>query len=230
MKRSLLGSLALLALVPAALAQSPKSEEEAVRYKRMAATLQTKVMSVDFRDAKLSDVVKFFNTVTGINIVVDPAVYQETPESDLTVTLQVEEIPAGDILDLILKFKKLGRAFQHGVLLITTLAKAEGQVVMRIYDVRDLSVPLKDFPGPDIELKSGGETSPAVFTDDESGEPKCISAESIVDQIKESTGGASWNDNPKCRITIFKGVLIITQSEKVHGEIASLLDQLRQIR
>jgi hypothetical protein len=145
------------------------------------------------------------------------------------VTLQVEDLPAGDILDLILKFKKLGRAFRHGVLLITTPAKSEGQVLMRVYDVRDLAVPLKDFPGPEIELKGGGETSPAIFTD-EPADAKSMPPESIVEQIKSSTGAGSWDENPKCRITIFKGMLIILQTAKIHHEISALLDNLRQTR
>jgi hypothetical protein len=230
MIRTALATLSLFAVCSAAaFAQAPGSDEDAVRNQRMASILQTKVISVDFKDAKLAEVMKFLATVTGINIVVDPAVFQDTPESDLTVSLQVEDLPAGDILDLICKFKKLGHAFRHGVLLITTPALSEGQVLMRVYDVRDLAVPLKDFPGPEIELKGGGETSPSFVVDD-TQEPKAISAESIVEQLKSTTGAGSWDENPKCRITIFKGMLIILQTAKVHKEIAVLLESLRQTR
>lgn len=233
MNRIVLTALALALLAPAAMAREGKTADGAkAKRAQMEAVLKTKVISIDFKDASLKEVVKFLQITTGINMVIDPAVYEAYDEDALRVTLKIEELPAGNILDLILRFKKLEKVWRYGVLLITTRESALERVVMRLYDVRDLNVPLKDFPGVDIELKSGNDGM--MMSPDFGGpmdeQPKHYSTEEIVDLIREHTGDGSWNENPKCRITIFKGMLIVVQTEKVHKEIFKLLNHLRRTR
>ncbi|MHC5037143.1 MAG: hypothetical protein ACYTHM_07505 [Planctomycetota bacterium] len=229
MRRLLIVVCALAIFLPAvAMAQSGSAKDLAMRYQKMAAILNTKTISVDFKDTPFEDVVKFFRAATGINIVVDQDIYADTPKEECTVTLNVSELPAGDILDLILRFKNFSRAFRYGVLLITTPDKASGKAFMRMYDVRDLTVPLKDFPGVDIELKGDTENITPIFEDVDE-EPKNYSTDDIVSLIQENTGTDSW-DVGNCRITIFRGVLIVVQTAKVHREIATLLAHLRATR
>ncbi|MHC4598805.1 MAG: hypothetical protein ACYS47_07360 [Planctomycetota bacterium] len=230
MKRILLVSATLALLLPAlAFGQESRDKNLQQRYNQMAATLRNKVLSVDFKDAAFTDVVQFFRVATGINIVVDRAIYDEVPEEDCTVNLNVNDLPAGEILDLILRFKKISRVFRHGVLLITTQERGAGKPFMRIYDVRDLNVPLKDFPGVDIELKGGDDGSMTPIFEGEEADPKHYSTDEIVELIRENTGVDSW-DSDGCRISIFRGVLIVVQTVKVHKEIVKLLAHLRSTR
>ncbi|MHC4781306.1 MAG: hypothetical protein ACYTFG_22245 [Planctomycetota bacterium] len=230
MRRSILVLAALAVFLPnLAFAQSESEKRLRARYAKMAATLKNKVISVDFKDSAFDDVIKFFRAATGINIVVDESIYEDVPREDFTVTLSVNDLQAGNILDLILRFKKVSRTFRHGVLLITTPEKGAGKPFMRMYDVRDLSVPLKDFPGVDIQLKSGDDgASTPIFTDEET-EPKHYSPEEIEELIRDQTGEDSW-DTDGCRITLFRGVLVVVQTVKVHKEIAKLLIHLRSTR
>ena len=229
MKRLVLASatcLLLLQSVSLGLDEQSKALQE--RYRKMAAVLKNKVISVDFKDATFEEVMKFFRASTGLNVVVDEEIYQGTAKEEFIVNLNVNDLPAGDVLDLILRFKGISRAFRHGVLLITTLDKAAGKPFMRIYDVRDLTVPIKDFPGVDIELK-GDSVGPMteMFTEEE--EPKHYTTDDIVTFIQENAGQDTW-DVGGCRVTIFKGVLIVVQTEKVHVEITRLLAHLRSTR
>lgn len=231
MKRRLLIAALWLALTPCLVsAQDDPEAHLQAAYKHIQAVLKTKVISVDFKDAAFKDAIDFLRVTTGINIVVDPDVYQSRAEEDLRVTLKIDELPAGDVLDLMLRFEKLGRSFRHGVLFITIPEKAQGLPFMRIYDVRDLTVPLKDFPGVDIELKSGDNAMPAMFVEPDFQDAKNYSTEDIVDLLREQTGPDSWDLDPRCRITIFNGVLIVTQTLEVHKEIAKLLAHLRSTR
>lgn len=230
MKRILMSAMALCLVCQAgALALDEQAESMRARYRNMAATLQNKIMSVDFKEAPFDDVVSFFRASTGLNVVVDPAIFESVPREDFTVTMNVSDLPAGDILDLILRFKNISRAFRYGVLYITTVEKAAGKPFMRMYDVRDLNVPLKDFPGVDIELKSdsAGAMTPVFIEEEE--QVKHYATDEIVDLLRESCGEGTW-DTDGCRITIFKGVLIVVQTEGVHVEISKLLAQLRATR
>lgn len=203
---------------------------EALSYERISNILRTKTLSVDFEETDLGEVVAFFHTVTGVNIVVDPLLGRERSAEELKVTLRVDDLPAGDVLDLVLKFKNLGRAYRHGVLLITTPEKSSGKPVLRTYDVRDLTFKIQDFPGPDIELKGSEEGGMAPSFVEPADTTETIDTEMISDLIRSTCGGASWDENPDVRITEVSGVLWIRQTAGVHVEILKLLALLRGLR
>ncbi len=231
MKRILLATITpVLFLATSARAQDAGEKHLAARYEQMKATLENKVLSVDFKDAAFEDVIQFFRAATGVNIVVDPEIYRDHPKEGLTVTLKVDDLSAGHVLDLILRFKKLGRAFRYGVLFITLPEKAHGKPFMRMYDVRDLTLPLKDFPGVDIELKKDDAGAAFGGFDDGLPEPKHYTTEDIVGLIQDNCGSETWHADSSRRITIFNGVLIVVQTRKVHKEIAKLLARLRAMR
>jgi hypothetical protein len=222
----------LLLLLPCLLlfAGKVQSDNSSLVYQKISSILRSKTISVDFEDMDFKEVIQFLHNVTGINFVVDPVVYSEKDVEDLKVTLRADDLPAGDVLNLILRFKGLGRAYRHGVLLISTKDRSSGKPTLKYYDVRDLTLKIQDFPGPDIELKGsddGGMGGPA-FPEDE-GEDNTPTTESISELIRETCGQESW-DEGSCRMTEINGVLLIWQTADVHLEILKLLYMLRGLR
>jgi type II secretory pathway component GspD/PulD (secretin)/Flp pilus assembly protein TadD len=201
------------------------SGEISVGEQKIRRTLDTKTISLDFTDTPLKAVVRFLQDVSGINIIVSPGVYDEKSEEDLMVTLQVEDIPLRQALDLILSMRELAFTVTNGVLLVTTTEKAVGNSILRVYDIRDLLVKLEDFAGVDIKLASGDDMGGAPpMMDEEEGEG--LTTEIIENLIRENIASESW-DTPPNQITLRQGNLIIRNQTGVHKAIIDLLDNLR---
>ncbi len=201
-----------------------------IQYQKIDSTLRSKKISVDFEEATLKEAIGFVHTVTGLNIVIDQAVYKETSEDSLRITFKADDLPAGDILDLMLRFKGLGRCYRHGVLLITTNAESVGKPYLKYYDVRDLTFKIQDFPGPDIELKGSGEGVGPVFPGNEDPDKETVNLEEITELIRTTCGESSWDENAGCKMSQVNGVLLVKQTAGVHYEIAKLLAMLRGLR
>jgi type II secretory pathway component HofQ len=139
-------TLAALILTAAA-AFAGDSREDAAR------KLEAKI-SVDFRGVKLSAAIAVFRDATGLNFVVEEG-------SETLVRLTLKDVSAKSALRLILQPAGLGAAIEHGVVVIRSRQSLAGAVTLRIYDVRNMMVKLKDFPGPRVEL--GGRAPGGLF-------------------------------------------------------------------
>ncbi len=227
------GILALLALSLGGYAWAQSSDlGDADKRAEIMSKLRTMKVSLDFRDTPLQDVIDFIREMTGINFVIDQKVYEETEADKLTITIKVDDLELRSALKLMLQMRGLTAVFRDGVLLIVTQKSQEENVFMKIYDVRDLLQPVRDFPGPNISLAQGedGATSgidTSAFNTPESN--TAITTDFIVDTIKKSCGGSTW-DSDKCSIQISNGMLIVVQSRDVHEEVNRLIDQLRQFK
>lgn len=227
------GILAALVLFVAgpAWAQVDDSYNDSEKRAEIMSKLRTMKVSLDFRETPLQDVIDFIREMTQINFVIDQKVYEEIEPDKLTVTIKVDDLELRAALKLMLQMRGLTAVFRDGVLLIVTKKSQEENVFMRIYDVRDLLQPVRDFPGPEIALKSGDEdestVGASVFDVGESNPG--ITTDFIVDTIKRSTGGSTW-DSDKCSIQVSNGLLIVVQSKEVHAEVERLINLLRQYK
>jgi hypothetical protein len=48
--------------------------------------------------------------------------------------------------------------------------------------------------------------------------------------VKENTGDRSWEENPNASVTLANGMLLVSQSRRVHEEIRRLIGLLRQFK
>lgn len=194
--------------------------------------LNTMRITVDFKDQTLDDALGFLRDFSGLNLVVDAEVYTKVSEDQLKVTLRVKDLLLKSTLKLMLSSRDLTATYKEGVILIVPKGKVDKVVALQIYDVRDLLVKIPDFVGPRVELVSptagGGPLAGAAFTLDE---PKStITEEFITDMIKANTGDRTWDENPNASITLANGMLIVSQSGRVHDEIKRLINLLRQFK
>src|SRR5262245_60460189 len=108
--------------------------------------------TVRFADAPLAEVVRFLATATGVNVMVSPAL---DARNDLPkITLRLVDVSARNALSVLLDVSGLGAVVRHGVLMITTKEDARGQPVLRLYYIADLTWKLRDFPGPELGLRT----------------------------------------------------------------------------
>ncbi len=225
----LAGLLAVLAAPLRARAQEGDPESDP-RKQEVVNKLNTMRLTVDFKDNTLDDALTFIRDFSGLNIVVDAEVGQKAG-NDLKVTLHVKDLLLKSCLKLMLNSRELTAVYKDGVILVVPKGRADKNVYLQIYDVRDLLVKIQDFSGPKVELVSpskggGGPLTGATFTLEE---PKStISEEFITEMVKANTGDRSWDEG--ATITLTNGMLIISQSRRVHGEIKQLINLLRQFK
>jgi hypothetical protein len=223
----LAGALLALVLAPFSSTQAQSPTE----LRRMLLTLEETVVTVDFKQKPLPEVLRFFSDFTGVNLVVSPRLFDERDEVELEVTLSLRKVSVKTALGIILDLKQLGLVYRYGVLMVTTPQDARGKPVLRIYSIADLTVPIRDFPAPDLMLRPAGtEDFGNIFTREEEGaEHAFADPETILDLVSENTGKDTWEDEG-VRISVTSRHLIVRTYPSVHREIANLLNLLRAFR
>jgi len=97
-----------------------------------------------------------------------------------------------------------------------------------VYDVRDLTMAVPDFPGPDLTPDSwfsAGGAAP-VYAPAPPG-PR-LTPTSIMDMIRRWIRPASWQPDKGTSIEERAGQLVVVQAPEVHRRIAGLLQSLRE--
>lgn len=233
-----LGCAGLLAAcvlcVRPALAQSADDQERVTtadpKYNEIVAKLGSMKTSLDFTDAEMTDVIDFVSQLTGINFVIDQRVYRDMRPEELKVTISVKDVPVRTALKLILGLRGLTAEYREGALLVMPKKSLEEEVYLKMYDVRDLMFRIQDFPAPEISLKSGSEAEVSVAFSDEPP-AKFTDPNFIVDVIKQNCGGDTWERVEGASVAMAAGgVLLVTQSQAVHKEIAKLINLLRMYK
>jgi hypothetical protein len=217
------------ALMAGVLAAGGVARAQDVPSGKMKDRLSAMRITLDFSNAKLDEVIAYFQEFTGFNFHLDPAA--RAKEEDSRISIKLKDVTVMTALKLILKPRELGCVHRDGVIVIASKASLGTQTVTRIYETRDLSHGLMDFAGPRMELSSPGAgqaLAGAIFIEEEP--TVTLPADVLADLVKANTGGASWEDSSATSITMINGLLIITQSKPVHDEIQALLDQLRQYK
>lgn len=209
-----------LGIVAALLLLFPGVQDDATEKARKK--LRNMRISLEFNDVPLAEPIDYFRDMTGLNIVVDMEV---TSRGDLPVSIVVKNLTARSALSLLLRPLGLTWTWKEGVIFVTTKEKGHDLVSLRIYDVRDLLFPLRDFPG--VELQLNDTSVGTTFTDDEDEAGEVLPLEEI---LQAHTGGKSWDENSKASISLANGLLVVRQSAEVHLQIRRLLGKLRRNR
>ncbi len=95
-------------------------------------------ISLDLKDADIKDVFRTISQLTGLNIVIDPEVRG-------TVTVQLEDVPWDQALDLILKQNGLGYVLENNIMRIATTAKLQAEQAdrARLTEARQAAEPTR---------------------------------------------------------------------------------------
>ncbi len=156
---------------------------------RIAGALSPK-LTIDFREATIDEIAEFLRKATGVNIVVAPAVTAQAT----SVTLTARDMTLGNALNWVKTLTHTHVGYVHEALYISDKPIQE-ESVTRMYDVSDLVMVMRDFPGPELALnaptgKGGGallmppveNTQPAPTTDE------------VVDLIKKVVHPGEWRE------------------------------------
>ncbi len=227
-----LGALALLG-APAIAEPKPKAKpnpkpdtiKRVKKAKSIAALLTTRRVSMSLEKVSLPAFLKFMRASVGINIVLDKArIEKDGGDVDsIEITLKLNDVRAIDALKLALEGQELGLTIKGNVLLITSKKAARGKPILRIYNVSDLLIQLRDFPAPDINIH------PSSYEPPEAPEPVVTqnfeTSDELAELVRQFTGRETWEDEG-VTITVFKRHLFIRTYPAVHNEILRFLAKL----
>jgi hypothetical protein len=165
---------------------------------------------VEFLETPLPDAMGWLESQHHIQIEIDTRALEDVGlvSTDLLITKSLKDISLRSALNLMLRGHDLTYAIQDEVLLITTPEEAETRLTTRVYPVGDLLVP----QCKSAQFSGGGDMLIDVIT--------TTLAPATWGEVggAGSIAGASFGNVP---------ALVISQTQDVHREIASLLKLLR---
>lgn len=94
-------------------------------------------ITLNLKDASLTDFFRLINQISGLNIIVDPSVHG-------SVTMVLQDVPWDQALDLVLRNNSLGRKLEGNVLYIATekTLEAQDQEIASLKQAREAAAPL----------------------------------------------------------------------------------------
>lgn len=174
--------------------------------RRIKEALNKKV-TFDFVETPLQDVVNFLSSLVDVTIVLDTAAVKDAPN----VTLRVNEMRLQSALNWILKLVALKYTLKDEAVFISKAEAIMEKAVLRMYDVTDLTIDIKNFQGRQQALASdsgyastgssfggggGGEMAQEFFGgDEEDKEEEKLTGESLVEFIKKTIAPGTWSDD-----------------------------------
>jgi hypothetical protein len=155
---------------------------------------------LEFNEAPLSEVVDFLKSAQEIPIVINKAALDDVGlGTDTPVTISISGVSLRSALDLMLESLDLDFTIRHEVLMITTPEDAENHLDTRVVQLEGMR----------------------------------ISSEKLIEVITKCVAPDSWDEVGGAGTITALGpefnAIVVSQTLKVHEQIADLLDQLRTI-
>jgi type II secretory pathway component GspD/PulD (secretin) len=178
--------------------------------------------------APLEEVASYLQNVTGVNFVLSAKVRDELDESEKSIQLDLPERSVKQLLDIITEVREnLRYKVEDGVVKFVTKEELVGGQVLRMYEVRNLIRPVRDFPGREINIQPSG----GVPESDEEIEERdflIITGDNLDSLIRDNVAPESWEADAANSLRISNGTMVVNQTPDVHEKIQKLLDDLRE--
>ena len=186
---------------------------------------------VVFEDVSLNGLLKWLRTATGYNLQLrlKPLAKAGIEAEDIRITVTLEDVTVGTLLDLVLSPHELAVVVKGNVIWITTRADALGRPVTRLYAISHITWQKVDFIAPEINLR------PSNFTPIEEYEPErpveddpLATGDAVAELVQEIVAPGDWDpEGGGSRATdralvVRCPVALHPQIERALGIIASL--------
>lgn len=206
-------------------AQESTRREEDPWKQEIRKKLSRKV-SFEFVDTPLDEAIGFLRSLTSVNIVLDPKVAAEGANKT-PITLRVQDMDMETALKWILRLAELDYDLRNQVVFITKTANLASNVELVIYDVRDLTTTVQDFPGPRIDLGASQAGGVIANPFDTATAQTTLGAADLATLIRERLLPSDFAD-PATAIEESGGKLVVMQRPETHEKIRVLLQSFRE--
>ncbi len=190
--------------------------------------LKVTKIDVTYDDISLEDVLADIKEKTGVSITIDPKSAKEIDIDDIVITMTLNDISGYDLLMAIARYAEMRVVFKYGMAwLVTPEHYYDGRNIVKIYDVRDLTMEIKNFPGISIRLKGNSTGENDIWIEEDEAKYERIETDILEEIIPDFVANGKWDENPGASIQQLAGMLIIRQAPEVHYEIMKLLSEIR---
>lgn len=217
-----------------------QARREAMARAHLMELLGTNIENVDIVAAPLRGVIAWYQDTTHVPVIVNWRALKEAGvDPDEEITVQVQNIPAGQLLGLVMKLAVTDEEQDQLIYEITpwylrllTKSQAARHPVMRVYDVQDLVMSIPDFEAPEFGLDkilqqglkdAGGGGSLFDDIDEKPSENDVRQArgDQLAQLIADTIEPTLWqrNGGEFCSIRYQRGMLIVRAPEFVQRQI-----------
>ena len=194
-------------------------------WKRQLRAALEKEVNLEFTEQPLEECINYLRGLTEANIITDTKAFAAGGvDAKTPITLRLSKTRLGLALKWILRMAKLDYAMKNGAIFISTPANLQGELVQKIYDVRDLTFQIQNFPGPELGLGGGGGGGAVVAPPPPA---RIVAPNTLQDMIKRVIRPNSWGAG-NTSITEQNGKLIVVHQPEVHAQISQLLEDFRK--
>ena len=178
-----------------------KHETESTEKIRQVLAAPLTSNGLEFEDVHLDEVVEYLRTEYGIEVLLDQSALDDLGlGSDEPVTASLRNISLKSALNLMLGRLELTCIISDEVLLITTQEEAEARLTVAVYPIADILSQTRD-------------------------------ASYLVDTLMATIASETWAENGRGVAEIKEilgGVLLVSQTDEVHEQLAQALTAIRR--
>jgi len=214
--------------------ESVQAQEAAEpEWKRDVRKMLDRKVTFEFVDTPLQEAIQFLQTLTKTTIILDPRAFEGGAGATTPITLRVNDMPLHLALKWILRLADLDYTLKNEAVFISTPKNLAGEVELKIYDVRDLTYQITQFPGPELIMTSptGTTTGAAAggpITIEEAAPEAVFQAGSLAELIMNRVMPGSWAPELGTSIEERSGKLVVMQKPEVHRLISQILKTFRE--
>ena len=216
---------------------------------RLAAALLKRV-DIAFTDRPLVSAFQSMQEQTGVTFHIRGKKLEEAGVNlDTPLTSHFQAVRLETWLDLVLDDLELTWMVKDDLIIITTPEDAETQLVIRVYDCRDLlAIPRTPAPVAEPVTPAVAKELPRATDVCEGATPNASSpatigcgsvrrvplrpadpAEHLMEVITQAVDLATWDENGgPGTIGEYRGMLIVTQTDRIHAKVEHVLNMMRQ--
>ena len=189
--------------------------------------LRTETVDWEFADQTVTEVIQEVRDTLGVNILMSKTAIEEKGEE--AIDFKVRGLNFGDALSTMLSGVDLTYNFKYDMIYVVGTMEASGDVIPRVYEVRDLTIQLPDFKPPNLALRPGpaGESA-AIAVFGEEGEPvRETEPEQLLDLVRDNVAPGTWDIEGRS-LELSAGQLVAVTSAEVHRQVDNFLADLRR--
>mgnify|MGYP002713132062 CR=1 FL=1 len=202
-----------------------KAEDDSANIAVLKVLEGTKV-DHNFAETSLTEWVDFYKSATNLTFLISGKV-KELDEEQTTLTgFKIGRKSIRAALDIISTITPLRWRIKDGVVWIQSKEESSGDLLPRIYDVREIVNPLSNYPGRDIHQRIGDGDD--ALGDETEPTPIVVDIGKLQELIKANIVPESWERDGVDIMEAGGSSLIVTQTEEIQNKVESLLRDLRK--
>jgi hypothetical protein len=142
--------------------------------------LKSRKVSFYFNDTSITKALDFIADLTEINFILDIP-----EEQNVKVSLRVKKMALGNALHWLCKLAKVKYSVVDEAIYVGK--KPKSKKILKMYNVKDLLYPARDFPGPKLQITTDDDEEPFDIGGDIQDDQKVIDPMVLIETIKRVT-------------------------------------------